>query len=698
MRSDIGKRGIHFLIVTMILIMGFQIVSIQFDINTNSLNVKGEVTSLSGIVKIEDVAGTRIIGPYLDPYGLKLGLYSKILKTDIGYDLIFSMDDPFLHPGIQQRYRQYIIEGDGSRFPEKIVINENTPYTLVSKPNEITVVETYEGDIDGNGYTDIIKGEENYPGLHNPDRPGRITITFRSAERNWTCSFIGMDNKDLLGKDIAVGDINGDGMDDILVGAPESDGLDNSRNGCGEIFVILGKDNRSFPVSASIEQVSDLVLEGCNMKGDGYGDYGGDKIGREFSLIDMDQDGEMEVYIANHAGWIKNQDGSISTRCGWISSYNMKDLISMGKERLILGHPSELLTINAVDEGDCMGWILMERDFDRDGFPDLFITSSYADGDNNSKPMCGEVFIIYGSGYRFRDLKVKGPAVEGDMIFCRSGNSNWNISFLDSNKENDICGVEMEFIQDSQTMKFLIGQNIKAHLFGDMRDVQILSSGFHHNGSGIGYCELDLYFNWSIPFNGETDVKFTLIDDKGDEIYSILEDRIDFRKDLKLTGTPIVTADGIPLEETGGNALPGSEVAVSGLEVIFQGFPDRTPHPGSVSILLEDDEKVRDSFLNGETPILETTARDIFEEKLSISLALPDHLSSGSKPPDLGIARDVRIPLDREAPMKPEMITYDLVMDDPYGKSYNLTMDWEYQIGKNGDNDESGVKYLSAGL
>ncbi len=662
-----------------------------FEISSESNGLDN--TSLTGVVEIEDIAGTRIIGPYLEPYGLKIGLNARIIKTDVGYDLVFIMEDPLLHPTINLRYRRYIFEGDGNRFPELIVIDEDTPFTYVEKPGK--PVETFSGDIDGNGYIDFIRGDENYPGLKSQNRPGMLSITFMSENRNWTCSYTGMDHKDLLGKDIVVYDINNDGKDDILVGAPEADGSDNGRQGCGEIHVILGKENASFPVSASIEQVSDIVLEGYNIKGSGYDDYSGDKIGREFEICDIDQDRDPDLLIANQVGWMMNPDGSISMRKGWISAYSSENILARKENRIIINQPSDSVTLAAEDEGDSMGWILKVRDFDKDGFPDLFITSSFADGENNAKPSCGEVFIIYGFGYRFKDLKVKGPAVVDSKVFCRSGKSNWNISFLDTNKENNIERVEMELKQDSSRMIFSTDEKGSMLINGDNKDVKILSSGFHHNGSGIGYCEMDLYFNWSIPFKGKTDVKVTLIDDKGDKIYSILEDRIDFRKDLRLAGTPIVIADGIPIEETGGHALPGDELVVSGFQVIYNGFPERTPDPSSVRIALMDDEEVRDSFLNGDDPILKTITRNVDIEELHIALDLPDHLVPGNIPPDPGNDLDVIVPIDRESPSKPEMITHDMDLEDFNEKSYNLTMDWKDELGKDGDQGESGVKYYN---
>jgi len=37
---------------------------------------------------------------------------------------------------------------------------------------------------------------------------------------------------------VAAGDVNGDGVDEVLVAAPYADGVDNSRPACGEAYVL----------------------------------------------------------------------------------------------------------------------------------------------------------------------------------------------------------------------------------------------------------------------------------------------------------------------------------------------------------------------------------------------------------------------------------------------------------------------------
>ena len=69
---------------------------------------------------------------------------------------------------------------------------------------------------------------------------------------------IGADAIDRLGSDVAVGDFNGDGIDDVLVSADFADGIGNAKSSAGEAYVIFG--------SAAFGGVTDLSITAADLR------------------------------------------------------------------------------------------------------------------------------------------------------------------------------------------------------------------------------------------------------------------------------------------------------------------------------------------------------------------------------------------------------------------------------------------------
>ena len=82
--------------------------------------------------------------------------------------------------------------------------------------------------------------------------PGTVDI----AEESQDITFVGNDPNDLFGHSVASGDVNGDGLADVLVGAPAA----NSREKAGEVLVFMGTAQWLPVVDAALDEQALTVL------------------------------------------------------------------------------------------------------------------------------------------------------------------------------------------------------------------------------------------------------------------------------------------------------------------------------------------------------------------------------------------------------------------------------------------------------
>jgi hypothetical protein len=136
------------------------------------------------------------------------------------------------------------------------------------------------GDVNGDGYDDIAVGSNwARDGQH---RRGRVDVFFGGPHMEATPSITlrGTDPDGAFGISVAgPGDLDGDGLNDLVVGADLADGL---QGGSGAAYVYLGKHG--------FKGAPDLVLQG-ERSGEGFG-------GRVFALGDFDGDGAPDFAVS----------------------------------------------------------------------------------------------------------------------------------------------------------------------------------------------------------------------------------------------------------------------------------------------------------------------------------------------------------------------------------------------------------------
>jgi hypothetical protein len=254
------------------------------------------------------------------------------------------------------------------------------------------------GDVNGDGISDIIGGAPFYT-AGNDISQGRAYVFFGSrtltpSSRRDTSKtsgaeapnamFGGIDAADFLGSVISVGDVNGDRIEDLILGVPQGSGPGNARIGSGEVYVIFGSSTMSGARDLQ-KQPPDTTF---------YGADPGDALGFSLALGDWNGDGVKDLILGAPAA-----DGPENRRDGAGEIYVILGGASFprGVVDFSVTPPDPARTIYGATIGDQVGFSLWAADLDNDGRADLIATSPFGDGPPEiRRPKAGVVYAIRG--------------------------------------------------------------------------------------------------------------------------------------------------------------------------------------------------------------------------------------------------------------------------------------------------------------
>ena len=306
---------------------------------------------------------------------LKQQLGSRALKGGLGVLVLVLMT------GALNVWSQALTEIDFAvQEADFTVISRDTGDGLGS-PNAIAL-----GDFNGDGIIDLLLGA---PGGDGPDDrrtdAGEAYILFGRPDLPPTFDvdgvpgpdviIYGRDPGDRLGSGVAAGDVNGDGIDDVILGAPGGDGPANIRDNVGETVVLLGGFDLLGMIDLKRAQPALTV----------YNNRQRSEFGTALLALDLNGDGIDDLVMADPSA--NSRTGAVYVVYGRIDLPDRVDIARAAQVSVI---------IQGADRGDALGSSLAQGDLNADGILDLVIGAPRADGPGNSRPDAGETYAIFG--------------------------------------------------------------------------------------------------------------------------------------------------------------------------------------------------------------------------------------------------------------------------------------------------------------
>jgi hypothetical protein len=260
------------------------------------------------------------------------------------------------------------------------------------------------GDVNGDGFDDVIVGAsgtaafagESYV-VFGSDAGFAAALSLSDLNGQNGFRLTGIDAFDISGHSVAsAGDLNGDGFDDVIVGAYRADPNGNSQ--AGESYVVFGSD-AGFPAALSLADLNGQ--NGFRLIGGNAHDCSGFSVA---SAGDMNGDGFDDLIIGAQRAdpnGVANAGESyvvFGTDAGFPATLALANLNGQNGFRLEGTNLGGYSGYSVAPAGDVNG----------DGFDDVVVGALFAD--SNGVPDAGESYVIFGAATGFVLAAVDGTA------------------------------------------------------------------------------------------------------------------------------------------------------------------------------------------------------------------------------------------------------------------------------------------------
>jgi hypothetical protein len=240
------------------------------------------------------------------------------------------------------------------------------------------------GDISGDGLADVIVGDSRHSTTSSEGavfaRFGALTVASSAGPASADLAVVHSEAGAYLGA-VATGDLDGDGVHELVLGAPGADQVKGVATNVGAVYLFVGGTGLSGSLT---EADADRAL---------YGEHQGDGAGEVVAVVpDTDGDGLDDLFIGA-PGWDPDPGTTEDSGAVWIVPGDELDTLSAGGPENLLDDVGVRIWYPAADLG--LGQRIASADLDQDGELEV-VLGSYEE----SPPGPGRIYLVDPGGLR----------------------------------------------------------------------------------------------------------------------------------------------------------------------------------------------------------------------------------------------------------------------------------------------------------